>query len=87
MYNQVVLKCCSRDVYNLWHRLCNVMRKIKDMKKLTFILALLLVLILGLASQKVSENQGKETTPFQDTVVEEELVIEDWMTEPFTIIS
>ena len=56
------------------------------MKKITFIIALLLVLILGLASQKVTVNQ-KQIVPVEDTVVEEELVIEDWMTEPFTIIS
>jgi hypothetical protein len=57
------------------------------MKKFTFIFALLLVLILGIASQKVTENVDKVTVPVEDTVVEEELVIEDWMTEPFTIIS
>jgi len=61
--------------------------KIKDMKKLTFILALLLVLVLGIASQKVTENNRKESVPVEDTLHEDELVVEDWMTEPFIINS
>jgi len=52
------------------------------MKKFTFIIAILLVLILGIASQKTIENKTPNI-PLEDVLIEEDLQLEDWMTTPF----
>jgi hypothetical protein len=53
-----------------------------EMKKIAFIAILLLILGLAFSSQSVTEK--KVDTPIEDTIVEEDLQVEDWMTKPFT---
>jgi len=52
-----------------------------DMKKLALIAVLLLILGLAFSTQSVTEK--KVDTPIEDTIVEEDLQVEDWMTKPF----
>lgn len=49
------------------------------MKKLTLIAILLLILGLAFSSEKTKE------TPVEKFETEEEIQLEDWMTEPFII--
>jgi len=53
------------------------------MKKILLMIGLMLILGLTFSSQK-TESKTKEA-PVEDVVVEDELVLEDWMTKPFNI--
>jgi len=59
--------------------------KNRNMKKLALIAVLLLILGLAFSTHGVTEK--KIDSPVEDTVVEEELVVEDWMTKPFNFNS
>ena len=56
-----------------------------DMKKIALIAILLLILGLAFSTQTVIEKEI--VTPVEDTLVEDELVVEDWMTRPFNFNS
>ena len=56
------------------------MIKLKEMKKRTLIFLILAIPILGFLSLAITPE-----TNIQETVIEDELVIEDWMTKPFVI--
>jgi len=64
----------------VWHCVCLILVKHVIMNKNKIIGTLILITLLLISSQIISEVKSESN---KNVVQEDELVLEDWMTEPF----